>query len=797
MTTTNLNNVFKHIRDILRQEGITGMDSINHCLIFLISRYMDKDMCKKTGIDTKYSFNNLLRDKDGKERGDQDLYSLFYNKTNYNNFYMQFVKNLKFNNGKFKLTGVVNLKSIMKALDKLDIKHLDSQYDLVGTIYEIHLRSGTSNAMRDLGQYFTHRLVIKYMVELCKPTLVNGKVETIVDPTMGTGGFLTMAIKYLNEHHKNIDWTENIKNIYGFDLDENVKNMALLNVLLECNEFSPNTLVKQDTLHNDLKLDGVNVLQKAKVILANEPMGLKGLKHAKFCDRIKNMKINGTKAEPAFLQLFMEALDDGGRCAVVVPDGVLFNDSNQHNGTRKHLIDNFNLKKVIALNDSEFFLNTGVKTSILFFCKDGKKTREVEFTELKLDNGKLKEDSIIKVKYDKLKANNYSLFVNKYNVQEMEKIEGIEYKKLGDICEFKNGTQLDKKKMINGKYNVYGGGKSQVGYHNSFNREGFETIVCGTGAYAGYVNICKDKYWASQCFTIFPKNVNILNKFYLYYYAKYYLESEFINKQKGSTQPYIRYTQIIDLEIPVPSLKVQKDIVERLDVINDNTQTLKTNIEQFKKMLKYYVDAYTRHEKTEKIIDEVSNIKGGKRLPKGETYITSDVVSSSKYYYLQVNNILEMNEKNFNIISKENYNTLKNYKLNKNDIILSIAGTIGVVNIFNSDKNTILTENACKIVDLDKSLNDQYLKYYLISCSVQNQIKSYIKQATIPKLSLNSIKNIKIKIPSLEKQKEIVVYCDNLSDMISKMENQITENDKLMKDTMNMFMKSFSKSKTN
>ena len=60
--------------------------------------------------------------------------------------------------------------------------------------------------MRDLGQYFTHRAVIKYMIELCNPKMIGDKIEKIIDPTCGTGGFLTMTIKYLNEKYPNIDW---------------------------------------------------------------------------------------------------------------------------------------------------------------------------------------------------------------------------------------------------------------------------------------------------------------------------------------------------------------------------------------------------------------------------------------------------------------------------------------------------------------------------------------------------------------------------------------------------------------
>lgn len=237
-------------------------------------------------------------------------------------------------------------------------------------------------------------------------------------------------------------------------IDDNIKekikeNMALLNVFLEIGELCTDTLVKQDTLHNDLKFDNGTTLQKAKVILANEPMGLKNIIHAKCCDRIKDMKLRGAKAEPLFLQLFMEALYDDGRCAVIVPDGVLFNESNLHKGTRKYLIENFNLKKVISLNDDRFFLNTGVKTSILFFAKDGTQTKEVDFCEITIKNDdEIEEKSVIKVSYDKIKENNYSLFVNKYNVDELEKIEGLEYKKIEDICEF---LKKSKRKASYGK----------------------------------------------------------------------------------------------------------------------------------------------------------------------------------------------------------------------------------------------------------------------------------------------------------------------------------------------------------
>jgi type I restriction-modification system DNA methylase subunit len=341
-----MESVIDKIRGILRKEGVTGMDSINHCIIFVIARMLDENKCKKFGIDEKNSYYNIMHDEDGDLIGAQELYGRVYTKNDNTCLVIQIATKLKFSNIKFKLESPQHVEQIMKELEKLDMTKLEIKYDIIGTIYEYHLKSGTSNAMRDLGQYYTNRLVIEFMIKLCDIKMnKKGEIDTIIDPTMGTGGFLTMAVKYLNDKYKNkIDWTTNKNRVYGFDIDENVKNMALLNMLLECGEMCEDTFIKNDTLYNDFKLKNGDILEKVDVILANEPMGIKNIIHASCCERIKNLKIRGTKAEPLFLQLFMESLNEGGRCAVIVPDGVLFNDSNLHNDTRKYLVENFKSK---------------------------------------------------------------------------------------------------------------------------------------------------------------------------------------------------------------------------------------------------------------------------------------------------------------------------------------------------------------------------------------------------------------------------------------------------------------------
>lgn len=780
---TKMETVINSIRDILRKEGVTGMDSINHCIVFLISRMLNKELCKKLDIDKKFIFKNITKDDKGEELGNQDLYNRIYNGTK-GCLIGQIMFKLGFKNIKFKLEGIHNLKLIYDKLKDLNTKSLSTKYDLIGTIYELHLKSGTSNAMRDLGQYYTHRLVIQYMIKLCDPQMKNGMIEKIVDPTMGTGGFLTMSIKYLNKKYKNnIDWQKNKDNIIGFDIDDNVKNMALLNIFLEISELCSDTLIKQDTLHNDMKFtnDGT-VLEKADIILANEPMGLKNIVHATLCDRIKNMKIRGTKAEPLFLQLFMEALNDNGRCAVIIPDGVLFNKSNLHNGTRKHLIENFNLQKVVSLND-DFFLNTGVKTSILFFSKDGNKTKKVDFCEIQLKNGEIEENSIIKVKYSKIKEANYSLFVNKYNASEIEKIEGIEYKKLGEICDFlpttKHTSSIGKE---NGLYRFYNSSQTNKLYLDTY-EVNKESIIIGNG---GNLCIHYDKtFTPSKHVTVCQQNkISKINMKYLYYFLV--INSKLLKqKSAGSTIQWLNKTNIASIEIPIPSLIIQEAIVKRLDVLNGNIEKSKQMVDEYHKIIKYYVDCQTKNEKEYKL-DTICNINPENISGTYDFINYIDISSVNNGQLAEINELTKC------------YPSRAKRLINKHDILLSTVRP-NLKNYLFIDKNIengVCSTGFCVIRSKNK---DKYLPKMLYYQIQSEKVTEYLvinaTGSQYPAVNSTIVGNIKIKIPYKEKQKEIVEYCDNLSNAINIIEQQIKDNKDLMKQIMDSYLNQKEKKK--
>jgi type I restriction-modification system DNA methylase subunit/restriction endonuclease S subunit len=781
MSNKTMEQIVNYIRDILRKEGITGMDSINHCIVFVMSRMLDKNICKKTNIDVKYSYDMIMKDDDGDEIEPQDLYTKFYKKGKPECLIGQLVNKLEFKNIKFKLEGPENLKNIMKKMKQFDVKSFESTYDIIGTIYEIHLKSGTSNAMRDLGQYYTHRLVINYMIKLCDPKMGKGIIEKIVDPTMGTGGFLTMAIKYLNNKYKDkIDWTKNKENIIGFDIDDNVRNMALINVFLEIGELCENTIVKQDTLHKDLKFsdDGIykgKILEKAKIILANEPMGLKNIVHASCCDRIKNMKIRGTKAEPLFLQLFCELLDDGGRCAVIVPDGVLFNDSSLHNDTRKYIIENFNLKKIIALDDG-FFLNTGVKTSIMFFEKDGKKTEEVEYSMIKLNNGNIEENSIIKVKYDDIVKNKYSLFANKYNVKSIEKVDGTEYSKLIDICDFlsttKHTSSIGNDKGI---YRFYNSSQADKLYLDNFEIDK-ESIIIGNGG-----SICvhyDDKFTPSKHVTVCQvKDLKKYSTKYLYYYLS--LNVNILkNLSAGSTISWLNKTNMGNIEIPFPNIKIQKQIVEILDIIFENTNSLKNDITHFKKIMNFHIQSVT-YLKTKNIrLGDVFNLEKGKlqstKIEIGKKIPVLSISEKIKYTDNVDKNLL-VDGKNIWICSVSSGTSNGPYET-------KIKYFDGLCSFTNLLSRFVVKDDYKDKVDM------RFMYYYFENLRPFIE-ENYGKGSCNKTLNSTDFYDMKICILPIEIQKKLVLTCDEINEAIVKCQNIIKSNEELMNTMIMMYIK--------
>lgn len=279
----------------------------------------------------------------------------------------------------FKLPTPLVLSKVVSSLDDIyALMGKSTGIDIRGDVYE-YLLSKISTAGRN-GQFRTPRHIIRMMVELMKPT----PQETICDPACGTGGFLVGASDYLRETCRN-DILMNKENrehymkhmFHGFDMDRTMLRIGAMNMMTQGVE-SP-IIEYRDSLS-----DQNGDTDKYSLILANPPF--KGTLDA---DSVSSnlLKVAKTKkTELLFLALFIRMLKIGGRCACIVPDGVLFGSSKAHKQIRQAIIEDNRLEAVISMPSGVFKPYAGVSTGILIFTKTGHGgTDKVWFYDMKAD----------------------------------------------------------------------------------------------------------------------------------------------------------------------------------------------------------------------------------------------------------------------------------------------------------------------------------------------------------------------------------------------------------------------------
>ena len=279
----------------------------------------------------------------------------------------------------FKLPTPLLLSKVVDALDEIyELMDKEKNVDIRGDVYE-YLLSKIATAGRN-GQFRTPRHIIRMMVELMKPT----PEEIICDPACGTSGFLVTASEYLRENYKQDIYFDKQKKdhymnhmFYGYDMDRTMLRIGAMNMMTHGVD-SP-FIEYRDSL-SDQNPDR----DKYSLILANPPF--KGSLDADSvsADILKVCKTK--KTELLFLALFLKMLKVGGRCACIVPDGVLFGSSKAHKSIRKEIVENHRLEAVISMPSGVFKPYAGVSTAILIFTKTNHGgTDNVWFYDMKAD----------------------------------------------------------------------------------------------------------------------------------------------------------------------------------------------------------------------------------------------------------------------------------------------------------------------------------------------------------------------------------------------------------------------------
>lgn len=392
MITGELRNKIDRIWEIFWTGGITNpLDVIEQFTYLLFIKQLDDVETTKEneanflGVEYETMFpgeSQRYRWSKFKNLGSADeMYELVSNKV------FPFIKNLHqdgdsayaryMGDAIFKIPTAAMLSKIVDGIDKLELGDEDSKGDLYEYLLSKVATAGTN------GQFRTPRHIIKMMVALVKPK----PDDTIIDPAMGSAGFLIEAQKYLRENHADMFLNQKLREhfnntmFYGNDMDRTMLRIGAMNMLLHGVE-NPN-ISYRDSL-SEQNTDE----EKYSLVLANPPFKGSLDYEAVSADLLKITKTK--KTELLFLALFLRILKKGGRAAVIVPDGVLFGSSNAHKQIRKEIIDNNKLDAVISMPSGVFKPYAGVSTAILIFTKTGSGgTDKVWFYDMKTDGRSL------------------------------------------------------------------------------------------------------------------------------------------------------------------------------------------------------------------------------------------------------------------------------------------------------------------------------------------------------------------------------------------------------------------------
>lgn len=268
------------------------------------------------------------------------------------------------------------LQKIITGLDDLYEHDLQEDRDMQGDLYEYML--GKLATAGKNGQFRTPKHIRDMMVELLAPTAD----DCICDPACGTAGFLISSAEYIRrkyENEMNKEQWDNFsgKAFTGFDTDRTMLRISAMNLMLHA-------ITNPEITYSDSVSKQNEVSNKFDIILANPPF--KGTIDTESINNNLTAITKTKKTELLFLALFLRMLKKGGRCACIVPDGVLFGASKAHKSIRQEIVDNHQLQAVISMPSGVFKPYAGVSTAILIFTKtcDGG-TDSVWFYDMQAD----------------------------------------------------------------------------------------------------------------------------------------------------------------------------------------------------------------------------------------------------------------------------------------------------------------------------------------------------------------------------------------------------------------------------
>ena len=536
------------------------------------------------------------------------------------------------------------LYEIVQQINRIPLSILQ-QTDAIGDIFEYMLGRGMST-MPDHGQYFTNRTICKLAFKLAyqiKKTLrrADGSLCTFADWFCGTGGFPAEYIKGVNKNLADIDWKTESGAIYCQDMNMNSVTNTLLNLLILTGVPFSGTTIRSSNSFSDPIIGGANAPFPNLSIdysFTNPPYGgdnrkriyafayTKGKGASKqylVNDDIKSIGIEDDDKVSAGVQLAMATLSSEGVCCIVLPQGFFFGASKKCVELRKKIAEDYKIWYIVDIASGSF-LNTGTKTSMLVFQKGVGTTETVSFIGLD-------EKILVEATLEELQAKNYSLNYKQYLPQSAVEVDGFEMVKLGDIVSFKaEKSKKDKNVYAYIDIGSVDKGKFNVGELIQKNllpgRAQYSVqigdILLGTVRpnLEHYLHITpqiyRDDLIVSNGFSIMRCDTMKVLPTYLYSILSLPSTTSYLTERAtGTTYPVVDDSIIGEIQIPLPSLERQQEIVDSIDGFTQLAHAEEQSLKLLEKSVMFEVKWMGMGKERVKLGD-VCSVKTGKYITK-------------------------------------------------------------------------------------------------------------------------------------------------------------------------------------
>ena len=488
------------------------------------------------------------------------------------------------------------IKKIVQKLNPLDLTDIDE--DIKGSAFEYFMEK-TTTAANDLGEYFTPRHIVRFMVRLLNPKFG----DTVYDPFCGTGGFLTESFKYISQQAKmSITTSDKLHNktVFGSEITTTAR-IAKMNMILFGDGHSG--VSQRDSILTDTTGEYDNVLSNIPFSLDLSEDVLK---------RSDGQNEHSAKdADEACVLKCFNTLKVGGSMAIVVPEGVLVNRA--HRKMLRFILGNSRVRMLVRLPRGCFAPYTDAKTGIIYLTdKDVGQTDWFYRVTIHNDGFNSKRNPITgindldNVLFFHTESENpvenlpEDLEIGVVQVKNVQSDRGFSlhedwkvgdhtaYVNLEEVAILKNGKPITEETTTEGNIPVIAGGKGTVPYtHGESNYPGNLFTLSKSGAYSGYIWWHNDPIWASDSIVVQSKDESKFLTRYLYMCLKA-KQDEIYRRQQGTGQPHIYISHIQDFPIPVISIDEQKakikpieDIDAKLRVVMEELSISESGVSEF------------------------------------------------------------------------------------------------------------------------------------------------------------------------------------------------------------------------